>query len=82
MLTPVFTLKTHAHVRSRAPQSLKKNISMLGKDKDSKKKEIYTYEAPWPIYGMNWSTRSDHKFRLALGSFVEEYNNKVSCAFF
>eukprot|EP01083_Nonionella_stella_P020774 57650_1 len=40
-----------------------------------KKKEIYTYTAPWLIYGMNWSARS--KYKLALGSFVEEYNNKV-----
>lgn len=27
---------------------------------------------------MNWSVRPDKKFRLALGSFVEEYNNKVT----
>ena len=26
---------------------------------------------------MNWSVRPDKRFRLALGSFVEEYNNKV-----
>ena len=26
---------------------------------------------------MNWSIRPDKRFRLALGSFVEEYNNKV-----
>ena len=26
---------------------------------------------------MNWSVRPDRRFRLALGSFVEEYNNKV-----
>ena len=42
-----------------------------------KRKEIYKYEAPWTVYSMNWSIRSDKKFRLALGSFVEEYNNKV-----
>jgi len=41
------------------------------------KKEIYTYEAPWLIYGMNWSVRPDKPYRLAIGSFVEEYNNKV-----
>jgi len=35
------------------------------------------YEAPWLVYGMNWSVREDKKFRLAIGSFVEEYNNKV-----
>uniref|UniRef100_A0A493T1K4 Uncharacterized protein n=1 Tax=Anas platyrhynchos platyrhynchos TaxID=8840 RepID=A0A493T1K4_ANAPP len=33
--------------------------------------------APWTVYAMNWSVRPDKRFRLALGSFVEEYNNKV-----
>lgn len=42
-----------------------------------KKKEIYTYQAPWPIYAMNWSVKREHKFRLAVGSFVEEYVNQV-----
>lgn len=42
-----------------------------------RKKEIYTYNAPWLIYGMNWSVRADHKYRLAFGSFLEEYANKV-----
>lgn len=42
-----------------------------------KRKEIYKYEAPWPLYSINWSVRPDKRFRLALGSFVEEYNNKV-----
>jgi len=26
---------------------------------------------------MNWSVRADHKFRLAIGSFLEDYTNKV-----
>ena len=43
----------------------------------NKRKEIYKYEAPWCVYSMNWSIRPDKRFRLALGSFVEEYNNKV-----
>ncbi len=43
-----------------------------------KRKEIYKYEAPWTVYSMNWSIRPDKRFRLALGSFVEEYNNKVN----
>jgi len=42
-----------------------------------KKKEIYTYEAPWPIYGMNWSSRLDRPYRLAIGSFLEDYTNRV-----
>jgi hypothetical protein len=48
-----------------------------------KKKEIYTHEAEWLIYGMNWSVRQQEscKFRLALGSFQEEYTNKVEVRF-
>ena len=42
-----------------------------------KRKEIYKYEAPWTVFSMNWSVRPDKRFRLALGSFVEEYNNKL-----
>lgn len=47
-----------------------------------KRKEIYKYEAPWTVYSMNWSVRSDKRFRLALGSFIEEYNNKVCMKYF
>jgi WD repeat-containing protein 68 len=44
---------------------------------NKQRKEIYRYEAPWMVYAMNWSIRPDKRFRLALGSFIEEYNNKV-----
>lgn len=44
----------------------------------SKKKEIYKYLAPWTVYGMNWSVRQDKRFRIAFGSFIEDYSNKVS----
>ena len=43
----------------------------------AKRKQIYTYQAPWLIYGMNWSVRPDQRFRLAVGSFQEEYSNSV-----
>lgn len=45
----------------------------------TKKKEIYTYTAPWPVYSLSWSCRKAEafQFRLAVGSFVEEYSNKV-----
>lgn len=43
----------------------------------SKRKEIYRYEAPWTIFAMNWSQRPEKKFRLAVASFIEEYNNKI-----
>lgn len=48
-----------------------------GTNSQVKRKEIYRYEAPWMVYAMNWSMRPDKRFRLALGSFMEEYNNKV-----
>lgn len=44
---------------------------------EKRRKEIYTYQAPWTVYGLNWSCRPDQKFRLAIGSFIEEYCNKV-----
>ena len=44
---------------------------------ESKKKEIYKYLAPWTVYAMNWSVRPDKKFRIAIGSFIEDYRNKV-----
>ncbi|TPX37650.1 hypothetical protein SmJEL517_g00773 [Synchytrium microbalum] len=40
-------------------------------------REIYTYNAPWPVYAQNWSQRPN-TFRLALGSYIEEYRNKAS----
>jgi hypothetical protein len=44
-----------------------------------RRKEIYTYEAPWTIYGLSASQRPgrEGEFRFALGSFMEEYANKV-----
>ena len=48
-----------------------------GEGSSSKKAELYTYEAEWPIFGMNWSHKKSRPFRLAIGSFIEEYTNKV-----
>lgn len=46
---------------------------------NSKHKEVYKYEAPHTLYSTGWSQHPDpsKKFRLALASFIEEYNNKV-----
>ncbi|TPX49929.1 hypothetical protein SeLEV6574_g01196 [Synchytrium endobioticum] len=38
--------------------------------------DIYSYEAPWPVYALAWSQRPA-TFRLGLGSFMEEYSNKL-----
>jgi WD repeat-containing protein 68 len=42
----------------------------------SKKKEIFTYKAPWTTYTMAWRRSSQGRFQLAVGSFVEEYVNQ------
>lgn len=43
-------------------------------------KEIYQYDAPWLTYALDWcKTLNEQKsFRLAVGSFIEDSNNKVS----
>ncbi|KAE9599609.1 putative transcription factor WD40-like family [Lupinus albus] len=46
-------------------------------DEQQKRSEIYTYEAPWHIYAMNWSVRRDKKYRLAISSLLEQYPNHV-----
>jgi len=38
---------------------------------------VCTYLAQWPIYSLAWSVRHDKNSRLAIGSFLEDYSNKV-----
>ena len=46
-------------------------------EKRNKKKEIYNYYSKHMVYGMAWTSRKDHAFRLAIGSFIEDYANQV-----
>ncbi|XP_008797649.2 WD repeat-containing protein LWD1-like [Phoenix dactylifera] len=48
-----------------------------GSEEQQKRSEIYTYEAPWHIYAMNWSVRRDKKYRLAIASLLEQFPNRV-----
>jgi len=43
------------------------------------RKEIYTYKAPWTVFSLAWSNRIEQnsQFRLAIGSYIEQYNNTV-----
>ena len=47
------------------------------------RKEIYTYEAPWTVFSLAWSNRMEQQqqqnsqFRLAIGSYIEKYENSV-----
>lgn len=38
---------------------------------------VNTYAAQWPIYSIAWSVRADKGCRLAIGSSLEDYSNKV-----
>jgi hypothetical protein len=64
---PPMSAQDHSHIESRNGRH------------SNKGKEIYTYHAPWPVYAMDWSKAPTEKggFRLALGSFIEEHDNKV-----
>ncbi|GKV39700.1 hypothetical protein SLEP1_g47431 [Rubroshorea leprosula] len=42
-----------------------------------KKSGVYTYIAQWPVCSLAWSVRPDKRSRLAIGSFMEEYSNRV-----
>jgi DDB1- and CUL4-associated factor 7 len=45
-----------------------------------KKKEIYTYRSPWTAYTMSWCGRQEehNKFKIAIGSYKEQYSNHLS----
>lgn len=42
-------------------------------------KQVYQYDAPWPLYALDWcKTPGEQRgHRLAIGSIIEETNNKV-----
>jgi DDB1- and CUL4-associated factor 7 len=43
------------------------------------RKEIYSWEAPWSVYALSASQKAgqEYAFRYAVGSFIEEYCNKI-----
>ncbi|RCH93155.1 ddb1 and cul4 associated factor 7 [Rhizopus azygosporus] len=53
-------------------------MSRLEKSKSSiEEKQVFRYEAPWPIYAMDWSNKEFNGHRLAIGSFLEDTENKL-----
>jgi len=62
-----------SHMMQQIPHS-----AIIQNNHQQKRKEIYRYIAPHELYSCSWSVRPDSKFRLAVGSFIEEYNNKIS----
>ncbi|KAE8663108.1 hypothetical protein F3Y22_tig00113099pilonHSYRG00032 [Hibiscus syriacus] len=53
------------------------NPNPEGSDEKQKRSEIYTYEAPWHVYAMNWSVRRDKKYGVAINSLLEQYINHL-----
>ena len=53
--------------------------SQQQQQQQQQRKEIYTYAAPWTVFSLAWSNRLDasSQFRLAIGSYVEQYSNAV-----
>lgn len=52
-------------------------ITTDGEDDDCSN-EIYQYDSDSTIYSMAWSSRPDQRFRLAFGTFIEDYTNRVN----
>jgi hypothetical protein len=46
------------------------------RESSPKRKEIYTYTAPWTTYTLGWSRSPERKCQLAVGSYIEEYSNQ------
>ena len=44
---------------------------------DRKESQVYTYTAPWTIYSLGFSCRPDQKYRIGIGSFLEDIENKI-----
>jgi WD repeat-containing protein 68 len=48
------------------------------RESSPKRKEIYTYTAPWTTYTLGWSRSPERKCQLAVGSYIEEYSNQFN----
>lgn len=58
----VYTCRSNFEMEEEAPQ---------------KKKEIYSYKSPWTAYTMAWCRNQNGRFKMAVGSFIEEYSNQI-----
>lgn len=57
-------------------QDAEVSVAAKGAGKDEKK-DVYTYTSKYPLYSIGWTCRPDRADRIAVGSIVEEYANKV-----
>ncbi|KAH3763229.1 WD40 repeat protein [Pelomyxa schiedti] len=49
---------------------------MSDEDTQQSSRDIYTYDAPWPLYATGWSCRPDRPFRLVTCGYSEEAVSK------
>ncbi|KAI7852691.1 hypothetical protein BDC45DRAFT_607243 [Circinella umbellata] len=75
MTQPLTTTHIPASTNASAVMDARSN----GTERHCAEKEIYQYDAPWPVYALNWCTAQTDRegFRLAVGSLIEEQINKV-----
>lgn len=66
-----------ANIHTKMAAITDPNNSKSASDDPPRRSEIYTYEAPWHVYAINWSVRRDKPYRLAISSLVEHFHNQV-----
>ncbi|KAJ0968916.1 hypothetical protein J5N97_021793 [Dioscorea zingiberensis] len=54
----------------------------MEKNPSSQESNAFTYESPHPVYAMAFSSTPSSSPRLALGSFIEDPNNRVNVVLF
>jgi hypothetical protein len=45
---------------------------------DNIENQVITYTAPWNIFSLGFSNKTQYPFRLAIGSFLPDINNEVT----
>ncbi|KAI7868782.1 WD40-repeat-containing domain protein [Spinellus fusiger] len=63
---------------SPTPWSRPTPVPVHSEDRRPSQKKIYTYNAPWHVYALDWCNVPTEKggFQLAVGSFIEDQINK------
>lgn len=64
--------------------SIEANFSTMQQQAEdtNKKQGVHTYIAQWPIFAIAWSMRRDKNPRLAIGSYLDDFANKVELVHF
>ena len=52
--------------------------AMDGNIAEQQSNQVFSYQAPWIIYALGFSSRPGYNYRIGIGSFLEEVDNQVS----